>query len=74
MSATCYDQYDRHVIEEIERRGLEEVTLAELQELFRAANIRRRATLRRRCRDLVTHGPFERVGTQRWAYLPLASA
>jgi hypothetical protein len=64
------DHYDAEVIDRLDAG--EEVTLAELRELYQTQGIRQSDTLKSRIRYLTGLEAFESAGMQRWTFAPEA--
>jgi uncharacterized Zn finger protein len=64
------DKRDKAVMNAIRANDNDEVSLRQLQTLYRKhTDIRKDSTLRDRIKNLMKNGPFEPAGPQRWVYV-----
>lgn len=64
------DKRDKAVVNAIRANDSDEVSLRQLQDLYKKhTDIRKQSTLRERIKNLMENGPFEPAGRQRWMYV-----
>lgn len=70
VSDQHFDERDARVLAALQECDPEKVHVTDLRTLYkRKTDIRRRETLSERVKTLVTHGPFEDCGRQKWRYV-----
>lgn len=65
----AFDHRDQAVLDILEQKNPDRVSLQQLRSLYRkATDVRQSETLKERIRFLTTEGPFEHAGGQTWTY------
>lgn len=67
--SVAYDQRDREVLRELDRRGIEEVDVVLLRKIYQTVtDIKRQHTIKRRIECLTSTDDFEPIDFGRWRW------